>query len=187
MEFNFDKSATKKYLYKLNTSPQDKVFIEECARKIFDIFNHQSEFIRFNGQRYYLSGEFEGLTLNPSNSVAETISEISELSTFRNDPRFKLSTFGEFKIIHPDDLNKVEYIFSSDVSAFNLESKNLNESLIQFGCMLIFYLKNGLTKFQFRFEKKKRNLFTKTLCALMSGGLAKSKTKVYINTMKQNQ
>ena len=162
----------------MNLSPQDKIFVQECSEKIFAIFSPENKFLRFNGRRYYLSGEFEGKTLNPADSVASAIFKIAELKTFKNDPRYVFSTFGPLKIIHPDDINRLDFIFSGENAGFHLESTNLEQSLIQFACIVIGLLKNGHGKVRVSFEKG--DLFPKLLCVLLGGGLAKRKTEVGI-------
>ena len=192
MELSFDKSETKQFFKKLPVSNQDREWLEFCGREIFGIFGLESEHLKFNGKKYFLEGEFYGFHFNPNESVAANIFAASHLQTFASDPRSELSTFSQkFCLIHPNDLSKIEIIFSDlgeNQVAFRLESKTVHLALIQIFCLIVFNLRNGLRVFTIdlgRIKSKKRRNFSSTsgilrriFCLIFNGGIARSLTQV---------
>ena len=192
MEFNYEKSETKKYYKKLLISGQDREWLEFCAREIFGLFGLNSEHLHFNGKRYYLKGKFYGFIFNSSESVAANIFAAAHLKTFDNDPRSELSTFGQnYCLLHPHDLSKIELIFSNPEEehvAFRLETKSVNLALIQLFCLIIFNLRNGIWVFTLDMGKIKTQNTIKynntsgklrrILCLIFNGGIARNSDQV---------
>ena len=176
MEISFKKSETKKFWDESGLPDRTKHFALTCAEKIFAVFNHKNHYVRHNGIRYYLSGKFESKYFNPAESIIYNINEIAKISTFQKDPEFKAVTLGgDQKIIHPKDINRIEYIFSTN-NVFETENKSVDDCLIQFFWLLLESIKFGSRRFRFNFEQN--FLFAKILCVCLNGGFAKSQTKV---------
>ena len=198
MDLSYENSETKIFYEKLLVSKQDRDWLEFCAREIFGIFGLNSKHLCFDGNRYYLQGNFFEYKFDPRETVASNIFGAAHLQTFEKDPRSELSTFGKrFCLIHPNDLSKIELIFSNmdeEQVAFRLESKSINLALIQISCLIVFNLRNGVRVFTLDMGSIKTKegtryystsgILRRILCLIFNGGIARTSQQVIFKFIK---
>lgn len=179
MEINFRNSSTKVYLEKSPLPKYDREFLIDCAEKVFSIFSVHSDYLRHNGERFYLRGKFENFLFNPSESISENIFKVSHLETFKNDIRFKITVFGQQCFIHPDDVSFIDAIFAPNLG-LNVQSKSVELTLIELTCKIVNNLSSGRMIVTINFENSNAtisNPLKRLLCIIAHGG-------VFINSEK---
>ena len=183
MEINFKNSATKRYLEKSPLPLRERIFLTDCAEKVFSIFGYNCANLRHNGQRFYLGGQFYNFTFNPVETVAMNIFHVEHTETFKNDTRFKLSLFGDLCFIHPDDLIFIDAVFSNNtVSTFNFDTKSIEMAMVLIPCQIIRNLEMGRTELAVDFTDSNptQSCQLKTLLEIIChGGVIFDGEKVY--------
>ena len=180
MEINFRNSATKIYLEKSFLPKNDREFLLDCARKIFSVFSVHSDYLRHNGNRFYLQGNFYDYLFNPLESVSFNIFMASHINTFKNDSRYDFTVFGQQCFLHPDDLLLIDAIFAPNLG-INVQSKSVKMTLIELTCQLVNNLRSGRTTVTVNFEGSKPSnsqCLKRLICIVSHGGFITNGKKV---------
>ena len=182
MEISFQNSATKFYLENSPLPKNDREFLLQCAEKVFSVFSIHSDYLRHNGDRFYLRGKLGEFLFNPLESVSSNIFMVSHLDTFKNDSRFKLTVFGRQCFLHPDDIFLIDLIFAPNLGV-NVQSKSIERTLIELSCRIVNILSSGRTTVTVNFEGSntaQSEPLKRLLCVISHGGIMTKGIKVRI-------
>ena len=182
MEINFRNSSTKIYLEKSPLPKNDRKFLLECAEKVFSIFSIHSDFLRHNGERFYLRGTFFGYEFDPTETVAMNIFKVGHLKTFKSDNRFGISVFESKCFLHPDDILFVDVIFSPKFGV-TVASKSIQMTMILLTCQIVNSLSTGRMSIMVNFEESRKaqaKTLKRLLCLVSHGGIIINGEKVVL-------
>ena len=183
MEISFRKSATKIYLEKSLLPKNDREFLLDCAKKVFKVFSVHCDYLRHNGDRFYLQGEFHDFLFNPLESVSYNIFMAGHLKTFRNDNRFNITVFEKQCFVHPDDLLLIDAIFSPNLGV-NVESKSIGRTLVELSCQIVNNLRSGRMSVTLNFKGSQTSnsqTLKRLLCLICHGGVLTNGEQVSLN------
>lgn len=173
MEINFENSATKFYLEQSPLPKYDREFLQQCAKKVFSVFSVHSDYLRHNGDRFYLRGKLGDYFFNPLESVAANIFMVSHLDSFKNDSHFSLNVFGRQCFLHPDDILLIDIIFAPNPGV-NVQSKSIGRTLIELSCRIVSVLSSGRMTVTVNFEGShtaSSQSLKRLLCVISHGGV----------------
>lgn len=173
MEISFRKSATKIYLEKSLLPKNDREFLLDCAKKVFSVFSVHCDYLRHNGDRFYLQGNFHDFLFNPLESVSYNIFMAGHLITFKEDNRFGVTVFGQQCFVHPDDLLLIDAVFAPHLGV-NVDSKSIGRTLVELSCQIVNNLRSGRMTVTVNFEGSKPSnsqSLKRLLCVISHGGV----------------